>query len=363
MKESIQKSTHGDGRELSDLVAGSATFPCGKCLVAIGEMEKALFLKGDLWEELCSMTSECVMIPPGRPTPEKWKEMLLESDCDLLIVGWSSLAIPEDFPLEDHPLQYVCSLVGGVQTKVSKSLLERGLKYTNWGGSISRTIAESTLMLTLMALRRASYWHEVIHHDNGWRRFPDDAVELSLFERRVGIHGFGRIARELVELLRPFRVEIATYCPSVSDDLLAEYEVSRTDSLEALFEENEILIELAGLTEETRGSVTEDILRRIRDGGVFVNVGRAAVVEEAALIRIAEEGRIRIALDVFHREPLEEDSLFRQLGDITVMPHQSGPTLDRMRDAGEFALANIRRYLSNEPLDALVNPFLYEQMT
>lgn len=87
-----------------------------------------------------------------------------------------------------------------------------------------------------------------MHMGSVWKKA--DSVTGSLFCQRVGTHGFGAIARELVKLLQPFDVTISTYSPRVPDSLLEEFGVARAGSLEELFADNEVLIELAPLTPE-----------------------------------------------------------------------------------------------------------------
>jgi phosphoglycerate dehydrogenase-like enzyme len=122
-------------------------------------------------------------------------------------------------------------------------------------------------------------------------------------------------------------------------------------------------VELAPLIPETKGVVTEHLLRLIRPGGAFVNVGRGAVVDEAALLRVAREGKITLGLDVFAAEPLPVDSGFRGLPNVTLTPHLAGPTTERRRDAGEFALHNLRAYAEGRPLQAVITPQVYDTST
>jgi phosphoglycerate dehydrogenase-like enzyme len=114
---------------------------------------------------------------------------------------------------------------------------------------------------------------------------------------------------------------VTAFAPDLTAELAHAYHVERAASLEALFAENEIIVELAPLIPATTGLVTEAVLRRIRPGGVFVNVGRGAVVDEAALLRVAREGRISIGLDVYANEPLPADSGFRTLPRVSLTPH------------------------------------------
>jgi phosphoglycerate dehydrogenase-like enzyme len=201
-----------------------------------------------------------------------------------------------------------------------------------------------------------------MHHENGWKE-RTSVVTGSLFERKVGLHGFGAISREVVKLLKPFNVTISTYSPSVPDSLLEEFGVQRAKDLETLFSQNDVVIELAALTPKNTGIVTEELLRSIPAGGVFVNVGRGAVVDEPALARVARDGHIQVALDVYTSEPLPENSPLRGMTDVLLLPHLGGPTTDRRRDATSLGIANIRRYLNGEDLESRITPSVYKRST
>jgi phosphoglycerate dehydrogenase-like enzyme len=87
------------------------------------------------------------------------------------------------------------------------------------------------------------------------------------------------------------------------------------------------------------------------------------LVDEQALIRIAREGRLQIALDVFEQEPLAPDSPLRGLPNVTLLPHLGGPTRDRRRDSGALALKNLRAFLKGEPLEAVMSLDVYDRST
>jgi phosphoglycerate dehydrogenase-like enzyme len=244
---------------------------------------------------------------------------------------------------------------------VSRTHLESGLVVTNWGSSISRTVAEAALFHVLACLRNASHWALAMHQPGvaGWKNGMTDS--RSLFCRTVGIHGFGPVARELVGLLKPWNCPITAFAPDLTAELAHAYGVERAASLDALFSENEIIVELAPLIPATAGIVNERRLRLIRPGGVFVNVGRGAVVDEEALLRVAQEGRISVGLDVYTVEPLPADSGFRALPKVILTPHTAGPTIDRYPDAGAFAVKNLRAHVEGRPLEAVVTPEIYDQ--
>lgn len=332
-------------------------------LAALNDHEWKDFLPDSLRREVQQLPYRFEKLPLPLQNCKKLPDYLLESGAEVLMSCWATPPLPEDLPVGgEGELRYVCHLAGSVKSLVPRSLIERGLKVTNWGGSVSRTVAECALLLILSALRRSSYWAVAMHREGKWKD-KYAVITESLFERTVGFHGFGAIARQLVPLLKPFNVQISSYSPGVADEIFAQYGVRRCDSLAELFSGNDILVELAASTPETFRSVNEDILRLIRPGGVFVNVGRGAIVDEAALARVAKEGRIEVALDVYDVEPLPVESPLRGLPNVTLLPHLGGPTKDRRKDSGLLCRNNLQRYLVGQPLEAEVTLDVYDRTT
>lgn len=278
---------------------------------------------------------------------------------EVLVAGWATPRLPLPWPSN---LRYVLYVSGSTKTIVSREHLEQGLVITNWGNSISRIVAEAALMHLLNCLRKSVHWTMHMHITKGWNE--DAPPAWSLYGRRVGIYGFGFIARALSKLLQPFGGEVSTYAPNVPDEVLAEHGVKRAASLDALFAENPAIVNLAPLTAETTDTIKREHLMALPEGeGCLVSVGRGPVINEQALIEVAQSGRIQFALDVFHEEPLPADSPLRGLDNVMLTPHRAGPTEDRMRDAGEFALRNLRAYAAGEELLAQLTPQIYDAST
>lgn len=329
-------------------------------IVALSDLEVADFLPGPLWGELEKLLPGYRRLRLPLTSPDDWERLWCETPADILISAWQTPSLNSTLqPADLTSLRYVCYLAGSVRKLVPRELIEQGLLVTNWGGSISATVAECTLMLILMAMRRASSWAVGMHRDGAWK--DGNTVTQSLLGRRVGIHGFGSISQCLVPMLRPFTSRIQAYSPSMPDGIFSSLGVKRLVSLEELFSESDVVVELAAATTENYHVVTESHLRMIPEGGAFVNVGRGCVVDKEGLARVAREGRLQIALDVFEQEPLPTDSPLRGLPNVTLLPHLGGPTRDRRRDAGALALKNLRAFLRGEPLDAVVTLEVYDR--
>lgn len=320
--------------------------------------ERHKFLPESVFSELRDSATDFHLLDPSGMTAEAFGREVVALDPEILVASWLTPPLPVTLPPR---VRYVCYLTGSVKNLVTRTHLERGLLLTNWGGAISRTVAECALFHTLACLRLAPHWTLSMHGKRGWR---DGCEQVgSLFQRRVGLHGFGQVARAFLKLIQPFGCPVSVFAPDVDDAVALQHGITRAASLDALFAENDILIELAPLIPATIGTVTERHLRLIRPGGVFVNVGRAAIVDEAALLRVAREGKIYLGLDVYHEEPLPSDSGFRGLSNVSLTPHIAGPTPDRYSDASDYALRNLRAYAAGEPLQSVITPAIYDQAT
>ena len=326
-----------------------------RLVVALTPDELRTFLPERLAAGLGGLASQVDLIDTTDLAEASFHAHLERLNPEVLVGCWRTPSLPGRLP---SSLKYVCYLGGSVRRLVTRAHLEEGLVVSNWGASISRVVAESALMLALASLRRAGKWMPAMQRDGSWK---DSSLETaSLFGRTVGIHGFGRVAQELTKLLRPFGVPIGICAPETDEAHYARHGARKISTLEELFSSNDVIFDLAPLIPATTGMITEALLRRIRPGGVFINVGRGAVVDEAALCAVAREGKIQVGLDVYATEPLPADSGLRNLPNVILSPHIGGPTTDRRRDAGAFGLANLRAYTEGRALESIVTPAVYD---
>ena len=329
-------------------------------LAALTPTEMREFLPEPMLGQLRHLVPAVRLLDPTGMSEAAFARELAAMNPDILVGCWKTPKLPDTLPAR---LRYVCYIVGSVKKLVTRNHLEHGLLVTNWGGAISRTVAEAALFHILACLRNASHWAIAMHQPGvaAWKNSLTDS--RSLFCRPVGIHGFGPVARELINLLQPWQCPVSVFAPDLTPELAAQYDVQPAASLDSLFADNEVIVELAPLIAATTGVVTERLLRLIRPGGVFVNVGRGAVVDESALLRVAREGRINLGLDVYTTEPLPADSGFRSLPKVNLTPHMAGPTIDRYPDAGAFALKNLRTHVAGRLPEAIITPEIYDQST
>lgn len=333
-------------------------------LLALSDFEKNSFLSQVETLRLASLPVKSRAVPPHLLLPRgqhtsppaqvaEWESLFVETQPEILLGGWAMPPLTSEILRQCPRLRYICYVAGSVRNKVPRDFLERGGILSNWGNVAAPTVAECALMLALMGLRQATRFALELHGDRIWRN-PSGASPLSLYRRRVGIHGFGHVTRALLPLLRPFEAHIEAWSDPVPAEVFSASGVRQAKSLAALYRENDVVIVTEALTPQTRNSVDRDILGGLRPGSVLVNVARGAIIEESSLIELARQGEVQIGLDVYPREPLPTDSPLRGLRNVTLLPHTAGPTVDWYPICGRRALGNLESYLEGkQPPDAL----------
>ncbi|MGE9293409.1 MAG: hydroxyacid dehydrogenase [Puniceicoccales bacterium] len=294
---------------------------------------------------------------------QDWEEQLQTLRPTVLLTSWSTPPLPSTWlEQEDCPLRYVSHVTGSVRGIVPRSFIERGGLISNWGAMCAPQVAEYALLLALGALRSLPQWPAYIQQPPRQRRLTQLGTH-TLFGKRVSIHGFGRVARTLVQLLRPFSVEIRAFSEGVPHELMHEEGVAPCQSLKELCQSCDVFFGCEALTELSRGSLTAERLATIPDGSIFVNVGRGAIVDEDALLKEASSGRLRIATDVCITEPMACGSPLATTPGLLATPHIAGPTADQLTLLGQHAVQNIERFLRGESPHDLVDLISYDRAT
>jgi phosphoglycerate dehydrogenase-like enzyme len=143
----------------------------------------------------------------------------------------------------------------------------------------------------------------------------------------VGLVGLGRIGTRVAQLLAPWRARIIAYDPYVPPAHFLTHGVTSVD-YQTLLRESDVVSFHVVLTPETRYMFGEAELKLMKPNAIVLNTARGKVVDEKALARAIDEGRVRgAAIDAFEEEPLPADSPLRKLGDrVLLSPHSASYT-------------------------------------
>jgi phosphoglycerate dehydrogenase-like enzyme len=301
-----------------------------------------------------------------KASEETYAEALRAAQAEIIVSGWGAPKLTQRAWAANPQLKAMIHITGALKGQVEAACIEGGLVVTNWGDVPARSVAEATLMLTLASLRRAAFWHEEMHHARSWRGECNESgrwVPQGLFDRTVGLYGFGAIARHFVELMRPFGLTPLVYTGWITPEEEAEYGVKRVERLETLFETCDVISLHTGMRPDTKHTVNAERLALLRDGSHIINTARGGIIDEAALLVELRNQRLFAALDVFEEEPMAPDHPFRGLPNCILFPHQGGPTADYALRCGRTAVDQVERFIRGEPLPHRITLKQYSRMT
>jgi lactate dehydrogenase-like 2-hydroxyacid dehydrogenase len=224
---------------------------------------------------------------------------------------------------------------------------QAGIIVTNTPDALTEATAELTILLMLMAARRAGEAERVLRAGEwkGWG--PTQLIGQGLAGRALGLVGFGRIARRTAAKAHGLGMCVRYFSRS-----RAPAEVEQTlgttpaESLAHLAAEADILSLHVPGGADTYHLVDRGILARMKPTAILVNTARGSVVDEAALAEALAERRIAAAgLDVYEREP-EVEPMLLSLPNAVLLPHLGSATIEARTAMGMQAADNLEDYFA-----------------
>lgn len=226
---------------------------------------------------------------------------------------------------------------------------------TNSSGVYGTTIAEHSVMVSLMLLRRQMEYDEIIRA-GGWGVLSGGI--RSLHGARITCLGTGDIGTEFSRRVRPFHPASITGV-SRSGAAKADFDAVRTVAeLDEILPETDLLFMSLPSTPDTVGILGARRMALLPAGAYVVNVGRGTAIDQDALIAALESGHLGgAALDVVVPEPLPADHPLRRAKNLLLTPHVAGNmTLGYTceRNVAMFC-ENLAHYAAGLPLEHLVD--------
>jgi phosphoglycerate dehydrogenase-like enzyme len=193
----------------------------------------------------------------------------------------------------------------------------------------------------------------------GLPRLRRDAVErrwdhyptTELRGQTLIVVGVGAIGLEVARLASAFGMRVIGVKRNTDEQLSHVDELHPPEQLRELVADADGIVVTLPLTDETRGLIDRETIERMRDGAVFVNVGRGKVVDEEALIDALRSGKLAgAALDVTAREPLPPESPLWDMENVIISPHTAALSWHENERIVELFAENLRRYLRGDEL-------------
>jgi (S)-sulfolactate dehydrogenase len=220
----------------------------------------------------------------------------------------------------------------------------RGIAVCPATGANDLAVAEYVIAGVLMLLRGA-YGASAAVAAGEWPR--GRLIGREIAGRRLGLIGFGGIARETAKRATALGMIVLAHDPYVADDDPAwqELGVARA-ALEPLLASCDAISLHVPLDATTRHLIDAAALRRMREDAVLINAARGGVVDERALADALRGGRLAGAmLDVFETEPLPAGSALAGVPNLILTPHIAGVTLESNVRVSARVAADVRAIL------------------
>lgn len=211
--------------------------------------------------------------------------------------------------------------------------------------------AELAIALLLASARFVSPAHAALRNGK-WARSKYTGAEL--FEKTLGIVGFGRIGQLVAHRMQAFGMNVIAYDPYLQPARAAQLNVELVELEELLKRSDFITIHLPK-TKETANLIGEEALKKVKPEVRIINAARGGVLDETALYNAIKEGRVAGAgLDVYSTEPCTDSPLF-ELDQVVATPHLGASTDEAQERAGIAVAVSVRKALGGELVPDAVN--------
>ncbi len=282
--------------------------------------------------------------------------------CEIMIASRAP-KIPEELATNPGNLKYICYLHGTMNKVIGLPIIRSSISVTNWGNSAGNGLAEASLTLLLSVFRDLPKRILAVRNGDG-RNIR--SMGSSISQLKIGVYGYGFAGKEFVKLITPFGSKIQIFDPYATD--IPEH-CSRVSTLKELFQNSQAVVIHAGLTDETIGSVSKELLALLPDQGIIINTARGAIIDQTAFFEELKAKRLRAGVDVLWPDDLPVDHEARQWDNLIWTCHQFlGSPWPSEGEEGiirsyKVHLENINAFVNGKPLHFLIDETRYLRMT
>jgi phosphoglycerate dehydrogenase-like enzyme len=294
-----------------------------------------------------ALESFAEVIHAGDEPAGKTELIDLLADADACITSWGVHQLDTDVVAAAPHLTAMAHMGSSVKRFVSASVWQREIAVTSAGVSLAKDVAETTLGLMIVGRKRV--WPLGQHvRQGGWRDSPtwDTWNARELTRSVVGIIGASNVGRHVIELLKPFEVEILLTDPYMREEDAEALGVRLVDLDEMLRTSDTVSLHCPS-NEHTRHLLGQEAFDMMKDDALLINTARGELIDEAALCTALADGRFFAFLDVCDPEPPPLDSPLRSLPNVVLTPHIAG-CIDNCNRMGELAVEELRRHFAGE---------------
>lgn len=253
-------------------------------------------------------------------------------------------------------LKYIGVTATGFNIVDTAAAKERGIVVSNVPGYGTPAVAQHVIALILELTNHVGHAAASVK-DGGWVRCPDfcywEHPIIELAGRTLGIIGYGDIGSAVARVGLALGMKVLASKRTWKEPPPAGVEAAEIDEI---FRQSDVISLHCPLTDATKHLVGERTLGLMKKDAFLINTGRGPLVDEAALARALNEGRIAGAgLDVLSAEPAKADNPLLGAKNCLITPHVAWASREARKRLIDITASNVQAFLAGKPVN-VVNP-------
>jgi len=224
------------------------------------------------------------------------------------------------------------------------------------GGVFNQELSNHAIMLLLACAKKLLVMNRIGHTSDWDARSAYTRPMVSVYDQVLGVIGLGDIGAMTARKAQAFDLKVLAFDPFSTPEKAAACGAELVD-LDGLLRQSDFISIHCPLTPETQGLIGEREFGLMKPTVYLINTARGSIIDEKAMIRALQEGRIAGAgLDVLEKEPPAPDNPLLAMDNVIITPHCAG-----VSDRGTYAvkrkaMENVVRVLTGRWPDSVVNP-------
>ena len=311
-------------------------------IVIIDDETEIFSLKTEISKALNSLNRE---IDLYYSRPEDTAEIISRlKDTHTVIVTKATTKINNDV-IENLPSLKHIAVFGTALDHIDENAAKRnGIAISSIPNSFTMSVAEHTMALMFSLIKKIPEINNRIKNNNEW---PSEEVDL-INGKTIGIIGSGLIGEQVAKMASSFGMHVIM-SPVIRLDnsrIRTIEEFAEVADINLLLENSDVISIHTRLTAETKHLIDNEQFSKIKSNAIIINTARGSLINQSVLYDALITGKIAgAALDVFEKEPIEENNPLKTLKNVLLTSHNGANSKELIFKSINNLLENIKQNL------------------
>lgn len=282
------------------------------------------------------------------------KDELLTRISDADAVLCNKTILDKDVLMHARKLRYIGLFATGYNNIDINYCKERNITVCNAGSYSTNAVAQHTFALILEIFNKVSKYNDFVA-SGGWKQsltFSPFCFKLNeLSEKTIGIIGYGTIGKKVAKIASAFDINVLAVNRSKTND----DEFAKITDLETLLKESDIVTVHCPLNENSQNLINAETISKMKDGAVFINTARGAIMDEKAVFDALCSGKLSYAgIDVLSVEPMASDCVLFNAPNCIITPHVAWAPIETRERLMDIVTDNLKSFIDGNPKNKIV---------